>query len=398
MIALKVYLSFYNVLWGIALYSLFPKSKNNYLSFLVVVFTVYHPWMQSFKSEVVSDISFAATFALSLFFIHKIKNDTPLIQCVLIGLLLGLCCLIRPLGFILFATMVFLFFMKKEYRVYFAKYLTVVVIAFFLIFVIRSIVFPCEGAYAHYYSFFGRDLVYNFSQNSLFYFSEWKKFWTDLCANELLKNVCMYGSCLLLLFGAFRYLLSQNVYALTVLLYLIVVLIWPYRNQGFRFVFPVLPFLVYAVFESLEKILHTIRPAMQWIAYALIACLIVLDFFADQTTYKNYITSTGSQTNSAKELYAFLTTHIPQKSRLVFTKPRVLCLYGHVNALYPMAGMDYKQMTEEYTRYQVQYFVCARNKGLECYNAAYTNYLDSMEMQKVLLWSNADFEVYKRNP
>ncbi len=131
-IAMKVYLSFFYVLWGIILFVLFRGKKETILAILVVVFTLYYPWLLSFKSEVVSDIPFAATFALSLFSIQKINPRTNLIHCVLIGLLLGLCCLIRPIGFILFAAMAFLFFIRKEYSIYFSKYATVGVAALLL--------------------------------------------------------------------------------------------------------------------------------------------------------------------------------------------------------------------------------------------------------------------------
>lgn len=397
-IAMKVYLSFFYVLWGIILFVLFRGKKETILAILVVVFTLYYPWLLSFKSEVVSDIPFAATFALSLFSIQKINPRTNLIHCVLLGLLLGLCCLIRPIGFILFAAMAFLFFIRKEYSIYFSKYATVGVAALLLLFVIRNIIFPCEGAYGHYYSFFGRDLVFNVTQNSLFYFSEWERFWMDLTTKALLKNVFLFSSCALLLYGTVRCLWRKNVYAFTVLLYLVIVLIWPYRNQGFRFVFPVLPFLVYVVFERLLHILQAIRPSYTWLAYGIICGLITLSITSDHSTCNNYVKDTGSQTVTAKAMYSYIERNIPNDARVVFPKPRVLCLYSSVHALYPMANMNFEQMQDAYTRYQVKYFVRSKNAGLECYNGVYTNYIDSMEKRKVLLWSNTDFEVYKRKP
>lgn len=220
----------------------------------------------------------------------------------------------------------------------------------------------------------------------------------DLTTKALLKNVFLFSSCALLLYGTVRCLWRKNVYAFTVLLYLVIVLIWPYRNQGFRFVFPVLPFLVYVVFERLLHILQAIRPSFTWLAYGIICGLITLSITSGHSTCNNYVKDTGSQTVTAKAMYSYIERNIPNDARVVFPKPRVLCLYSSVHALYPMANMNFEQMQDAYTRYQVKYFVRSKNAGLECYNGVYTNYIDSMEKRKVLLWSNTDFEVYKRKP
>ncbi len=140
----------------------------------------------------------------------------------------------------------------------------------------------------------------------MFYFFEWERFWMDLTTKALLKRkYFLFSSCALLLYVQFVVCGWKNVYAFTVLVYLIV-LIWPYRNQGFRFVFPVLPFLVYVVFERLLHILQIIRPSYTWLAYGIICGLITLSFTSDHSTCNNYVKDTGSQTVTAKAMYSYI--------------------------------------------------------------------------------------------
>jgi hypothetical protein len=140
------------------------------------------------------------------------------------------------------------------------------------------------------------------------------------------------------------------------------------------------------------------RKTATWVSNVFLIYLLVQCFTFNYKPFQQRLAQQGSQTSSARALYSFLAREVAKPSRIVFTKPRVLCLYSGVNALYPIANMDFEKTKGEYARYEVQYFARCKNVSLECYNAVYSSYLDSMEKQKVLLWSNNDFDVYKRNP
>lgn len=272
------------------------------------------------------------------------------------------------------------------------------VVALLLYLIIEKVLFPCSNSYSHYTHFLGKAVGQNIVENARFYFLQWQNYWAMLSDNQTTSAILSYLFSFLIILSALRYLLCWNVYSVTVLAYLMVVMVWPFRSQGFRYIYPVLPFLVYASFESLNRMVQVNRKATVWVSSLLLLFLLVKCFAFNYQPYQATIAQYGSQTVAANEMYTYLAKHVPAHSRVVFTKPRVLCLYSHVEALYPIGNTDFQQMKIAYTNYQTQYFVRTNNASLECFNGMYSSYLDSMEKQKVLVWSNNDFEVYKRNP
>lgn len=397
MVAFKVYVSVFFILWGIILFFVFRKKKETLFAALVVVFIFYHPQFICFKAEVLSDAAFAVLFTLSLYLVARL-NRLAKMHLLILGLMIGFSCLIRPLGFVLIGSVIFEYIRMKDWMKRRLQVLIPMLSAFFLYFLIGKVIFPCENSYSHYTHFLGKEVVVNIVENAQFYFSQWQEYWAMLIPYSTGKILLAYLFFFLLIVGALRYLFLWNVYTVTVLAYLAVVFIWPFRSQGFRYIYPVLPFLVYISFESLNRIIQLNRKAATWVSNVFLIYLLVLCFTFNYKPFQQTLAQQGSQTSSARALYSFLAREVAKPSRIVFTKPRVLCLYSGVNALYPIANMDYEKTKGEYARYEVQYFARCKNVSLECYNAVYSSYLDSMEKQKVLLWSNNDFDVYKRNP
>lgn len=397
LVALKVYLSIFYVLWGFFLFLIFRRKKETLFAALVVSFIFYHPQFIGFKAEVLSDAAFAALFSLSLYFVSRLEKLTTL-HLLILGLTIGFSCLIRPLGFVLMGSVVFEFVRLKDWKLKRLHVLIPILSAILLHFLIGKVFFPCESAYSHYTHFLGKEVGVNIVENAQFYFAQWQAYWSMLTAHSTGKMFLAYLFSFLLFVGFLRYLLLWNVYAITVLAYLAVVFIWPFRSQGFRYIYPVLPFFIYISFESLSRMIQLNRRTTTWVSNTLLIYFLFLCFTFNAEPFQRNLVQHGSQTNSAKALYSFLEYEVSNSSRVVFTKPRVLCLYSGTNALYPIANSDFGKIKEEYTRYGVHYFVRCKNSNLECYNAIYSSYIDSMERQKVLLWSNTDFDVYKRNP
>lgn len=336
-------------------------------------------------------------FRFPLYFVSRLEKLTTL-HLLILGLTIGFSCLIRPLGFVLMGSVVFEFVRLKDWKLKRLHVLIPILSAFLLHFLIGKVFFPCESAYSHYTHFLGKEVGVNIVENAQFYFAQWQAYWSMLTAHSTGKMFLAYLFSFLLFVGFLRYLLLWNVYAITVLAYLAVVFIWPFRSQGFRYIYPVLPFFIYISFESLSRMIQLNRRTTTWVSNTLLIYFLFLCFTFNAEPFQRNLVQHGSQTNSAKALYSFLEHEVSNSSRVVFTKPRVLCLYSRTNGLYPIANLDFGKIKEEYTRYGVHYFVRCKNSNLECYNAIYSSYIDSMERQKVLLWSNTDFDVYKRNP
>lgn len=116
--------------------------------------------------------------------------------------------------------------------------------------------------------------------------------------------------------------------------YLAVILAWPHF-QGIRFVFPVLPFLVYFMLQGLWWLTHriTARSAFHSAIPALLAVWILVNSMVQVGQYR------GKQSNEAwtpetQDWYQFLSSHVMPNETVGFEKPRVLRLFAGVKTIY----------------------------------------------------------------
>lgn len=131
------------------------------------------------------------------------------------------------------------------------------------------------------------------------------------------------------------FVLEKNIIVFLSLFFILLMYLIIPLNQGLRFIFPIIPYLILIVFlVSSKKIKHL------FISLQLIYTLTV--FCAKNTAYfDNYLYHRHSLTIHSNEVFNFIKSNLGVSDKIVFTKPRALRLYTGVTTLpYSKKALD----------------------------------------------------------
>lgn len=135
------------------------------------------------------------------------------------------------------------------------------------------------------------------------------------------------------LYGFLRHFGRKPVLALYLCASMGILLLWP-AQQGFRFLFPVMPALLVFAGAGIRDCLAKVRNARAARAALLLeVCLLLLSGMhlalraaRNLDGYRVAHNDYGAYSGEAREMYAFVETHTPEDAKIVFFKPRVLYL------------------------------------------------------------------------
>jgi hypothetical protein len=123
-------------------------------------------------------------------------------------------------------------------------------------------------------------------------------------------------------------------------LYLLILWTWP-EWQGYRFIFPILPFFIYFAIQGIRATLNKLREdrksSIQKGAYAYLLLIAIL--FAYNSGWNAYVNLrdqraiNGPFDTFSTETYEFIKHETPSESLIVFFKPRAMRLMTGRNAV-----------------------------------------------------------------
>lgn len=113
-----------------------------------------------------------------------------------------------------------------------------------------------------------------------------------------------------------------------------IILIWPHY-QGVRFVFPVVPFIVYFMVSGLWFFLEKIPwPTMvRSVIPVLLATYVIVRSIIDVQSYHEK-DSNQAWTEETREWYAYLSAHVNSDEVVAFEKPRVLRFFTGITSIH----------------------------------------------------------------
>lgn len=314
----------------------YKKETGIILAWLAAFLLVWHPWVLENKGEILSDIPF--TFFL-LLTIHVYLNAREIPKKYLTGFLLGFTLLIRPVGvaFIIglgINTLIqgFAAMRKGEFNTFLrSDFLTNSVIAFtgLGIYLITNQVLvdiPYEGSYfdiIDYYSwkpYVWENMVHYFTIFGDFFFPE---------TNVVLKYVFGFFLLISLITGLLQVNARNRILVFIIIAHIIILISVPFR-QGFRLLYPVMPFLIYFMVLGWNYISGK-AGKKPFLVPSLIAVVLISTFLpGDYEIYKTGEKRKGKGQMSAPDLegLVYVKEHTPADARILFDKPRVMALYG----------------------------------------------------------------------
>lgn len=323
----------------------FLKHYYGFISALVATLIfAYNPWVLNFKGEVVSDIPFTFFLISSLLlFIKRSQVKRKLVFHVIIGCLVGFAMLIKSIGFVIVFAFVleyiieFLFVSKeskKEHLKQNLKLLLVLVLSCLSMYICLSeLIFPIKNeSYGFFVSLFKfKDLGDTLLTTSGYYVNIFQKFFhPDV---EKWRFAALITKAFLLTFLIVGFFLKslQKIRAMEILFisYLGVIFSFPNTSQGFRYLLPVFPIMIYYIIHGISSIKLTVNIKKAYFAlFFLIAIGLQYKRDINKIIKQSDKVINGPQHPLSKELFLFIKNETQEDDRFVFTKPRVFGLYA----------------------------------------------------------------------
>lgn len=345
----NIYISLWLIVAGFIWYLVLRRYHSELVAILLSLIWCWHPWVLEFKTEVVADIPFTALLG-ALVLMHqqgfmqydKENRKVSLLKAVAMGLVAGFLLAIKMQGLAIIAA-VFAFTvvsniinLKAPYEPKNKLYtnpVTVLIVGFITCFTVINYLIGgirLSDLLSYGNNFSGEPILVSIRENLNYYtylvqdfFQRSKPTWKvfPLLTQALVLAVCVIG------------LIKQVIRKRPLLLwvfaaYIGLLLIYPYRGSGFRFLLPVAPIILHFTVEGFKSINWGFNlPKKVW-AIGL-ALILLLQFLPEQVsaikTSKNNFA--GPQEKESVEAFDFITRNTPKDAVILFKKPRVLALY-----------------------------------------------------------------------
>lgn len=203
-----------------------------------------------------------------------------------------------------------------------------------------------------------------------------------------------------ILIGWFRALLKHKSFSeWFFLFYIIVLLMYPYLNGGYRMLIPVVPLMAKYIFETLQALL-----SLTQIKQYRIVLLLFLGMFLYQpftmlydTIKAGTIIPEGPQTPEAQEMIQFVREKTPENAVIVFLKARAMSFYTNRHTTYRLELQNEQANDSMFQRVRVTHLVkCIDPNNSELNNSSFESYFSANEDHYTEIWRNRVFAVYER--
>jgi len=401
----------FSILISVSLYLLcfllfyfYSRYFSSVVSFLLILIMVYNPWTLRFKGEIMSEIPFTLFLVLTTV-LYLRKKETRL-SLILLGLAGGYLITIRNIGFV-FPLAVMADTLNQWYRarkygpssvirplIVNASVVLSVIFATYLL--LAFVLFPGPGgglsAYPHladaanFKEIVLRNIVYNIAVFQAF-FSHY-----NVGKWEFALYITKAMMLVFVIIGIFKKISTKVDFIDTlVFFYLLAIMVFPYGDAGFRFILPVLPFLMYYVVVGIKSL--DIKPFIKPNTLALLlGCLVLVQYktsVEELAGDKNIIA--GPLEPSSVEAFGYIRNNTPQQAVIAFCKPRAMALYTGRSGIANSDKYTVEECQRKFTQAGVTYYLVQS----EISDQVMKDFLKQNEARIKLVWNNDKFTLYK---
>lgn len=353
-VVFNAYMSLWLVLAGFIWYMVLRRFHNELTSVLISLLWCWHPWVLDFKSEIMADIPFTALTGL-LILMHQrgfLQYDEQnrkksLLQAVAMGLIAGLLLAVKMQGLAVIAAIFAVRVINNiidlqppfepKNKLY-TNPATVLIVGFLTCFVIINYLvagITFDDLFTYGSNFAGEPFWVSVRENLAYYtvlvqdfFQRSKPTWQVF---PMLTQALVLAFCII---GLVQQLAKNRPTILWVFLaYMALLLVYPYRGSGFRFLLPVAPILLHFAVVGFKSIQwgFTLNKKI-WAVGGFV--LVLLQFLPEQhQSIKNAKNNfAGPQEAESVEAFAYIQNNTPANAVFMFKKPRALALYTQRNA------------------------------------------------------------------
>lgn len=407
-LAFSYLISFVLFLLGLALYYFFRGHFSPAISGGALLLIVYNPWTLSFKGEILADIPFALFMMLAVIGFEKLDpNRKIFLQSLRLGALVAVTMLMKSVGVVLLFSILADSMLRIVKKMFAGKkndagnivglllaaagsaILFYAAIAFLLI---PSAKEPLPY-YQSLYSF--RDPLNLMVSGLLHYIGEFRGFfYLGGSVGKILAGTTIVLATLLMVIGFFKKCLkSPAMPEWLAATYTFLILAFPTTNQGFRYIFPILPLYIYYTVIGARTLpwpgkIH----ANHVLALITMLCLLhyplgILHILRDQDKI-----AIGPQEKQSQEAFRYIKENTPPDAVIAFRKATVLPLYTDRRSIGSnRPDQNIESLAAKFSQVGVRYYLinaALDDPGLERFLSAY--------QEKVrMVWTNDKFTLYE---
>ena len=400
-------LSFFFFGFGIVAFFYFRKYFNESISILLTLIIIYNPLTLGFKREILSDIPFSFFFLLGVLSFQSERKN--ILHFVLTGMIWGFALSVRGIGATLFLAAGFVFFhsifryvMKKEDRsqllVSVKKSSVIVASAILFYLILNAVLFPIPSSgilkfYADAVS--GQNFAKWLLLNLHYYYYVFLNFFATMGGSWLwLSTFSKFILLSLIPIGiVMTWYRRKGIDDWLFIAYLLVLFIYPYLGGGFRFLLPVMPFILKYIYTGFASLISRskVKSSLPGITFLLIILLQYTPGIIGQVKSMDY-SEEGPQEAPAVEAFEYI-SHLPEEAIVVFLKPRALSFYSGKSAAYVTRNVKPEEIRDLFNRMNAHYFLlCSRNE--EVNDVILKKFIADHKSELRLIWHNNNFELY----
>lgn len=409
----NIYISLWLIVAGFIWYLVLRRHHSELVAVLLSLIWCWHPWTLYFKTEIVADIPFTALLgALVLMYqrgfmqYDKENRKASLVQAISMGVVAGFLLAIKMQGLAIIAA-VFAFTvlnnilnLKEPFEPKNKLYtnpVTVLIVGFLTCFTLINYLISgirLSDLLSYSNNFSGEPILVSIRENLNYYtylvqdfFQRSKPNWQvfPLLTQALVLAICFIG------------LIKQVVHKRPLLLWVFVayiglLLVYPYRGSGFRFLLPVAPIILHFAVEGFKSINWGFNlPKKAWATG--LTLILLLQFLPEQVsaikTAKNNFA--GPQEKESVEAFAFINQNIPKDAVILFKKPRALALYTQRKS-FAINPAD-RSFKEDIESYKTDFILLHKELSFDT-ERQYTENHPEMWNE---IWRNTKFTLYSKS-
>ena len=400
--AFLLLISFILYILSFALMSFYNKYFSPLISAFLVLIIIYNPWTLDFKAEILSDIPFALFMLLSVnFFLTKGINKA--FNCLVIGIMAGGLLSIRTIGMIFPLALLCHFIqtfihttdnnskrnlIKNNLIILVSTVSVYLLLNQLLFFTIRS----SQGSYLNFYQLhlinIGSTLLANFNG----YFSFIHSFFLSLGRYEFLKIIASSLAVISLFIGMiYKYKEKIDFIDFIVAIYSLIIMLFP--CCVYRYLFPIIPFLLYYMVIGLQRINLNLNINKN-IIISFLGVFVLIQYYPEvKWIIKNQDSiQNGPQEKASMEAFAYIRQNTPKNAVIVFAKPRALALYTDRIGMANEQTDDVKKLKIKFKKMGISYLLIHTEETKE---KTLSKFIEAYKEETNLVWSNEKFFLYK---
>jgi hypothetical protein len=341
-LTLNYFMSGLFIVWGLLCFTFFRRYFSFAISICIVLIALYPNFFMWLKASVLSDIPFSLLFLTILLLLNN-RAGRNYKKVIVSGTLTGFLMTIRNPGFILivaFAAELFWdvlvqfkktrkIFFDKQHHIYLGIYAVLTLTTFWLI---TFVWFPSKVEHFNHYSglLHGKSILSLITENTLIYITHFMELFRSTApslkgASEIFSIIIL----LMLISGwIYKWLKGPELTDWAVLIYTILIIVYPVSTQGYRFLAPIHPVYMLYVFSLFSiDIFQKSKVQLPVVVAITTLCMI---FYFDHLKYvfqhRNDVVD-GPYEEICQETFAYIRENVSENDVIVFTKPRALTLY-----------------------------------------------------------------------